>query len=104
MVNNCCVVCCINYVGKKKASVCSTVFLQLSTNLDLPHMATLEVFEGFQALPLHQLPFRVDPRALDVIAKDTPILYRWPLGHIVNEVAAITSLVWIILFFKTKEL
>ena len=58
-------------------------------------MATLKVVEGFQALPLHQLPSSVDSRALNVIAKDMPILYRWPLGHIVNrhvvnEVAAIT--------------
>ena len=70
-------------------------------------MTTLKVVEGFQALPLHQLPSTpssVDPRALDIIAKDTPILYQWPLGHIVNEVAAITNLVWIILFYKTKQL
>ena len=26
----------------------------------------------------------VDSRALDIIAKDMPILYRWPLGHIVK--------------------
>ena len=88
-------------VGKKK-----TQFLLFfySPNLDLTHMATLKVVEGFQALPLHQLSSSVDSRALDVIAKDMPILYQWPLGHIVNEVAAITSPIWIILFFKTKQL
>ena len=67
MINNCCVVCCTNCVGKKKTSV-STVWQR--PNLDLPHMGTLKVVEGFQALPLHQLLSSVDPRALDVIAKD----------------------------------
>ena len=48
-------------------------------------LATLEVVEGFQALPLHQLlstPSSVDPRVLDVIAKGMPILYPTD-GHLV---------------------
>ena len=92
---------------RKKASV-STVSLQLDKGqalicLTWPLSKELKASKLFHCInAIYSVQCR--PQALDVIAKDTPILYRWPLGRIVNKVAAITSFVWIILFFKTKQL